>query len=173
MRILLAAVVLALNLGNLCNSQAQQTNFVTRPFDQTEIDSTRRSVSPGKSPKGAMLRSLAFPGLGQWYNQQKIKATLVVATQGVLIGLRFHFANKANDYLPGSLQRADYNDRRNQTYWFMGAVVLVSMLDAYIDAHLFDFDTGPDLTMKTGVEAETSHVLQASKYVGLTLKVRF
>lgn len=172
MKIFFVFTILCLSLGELSSLFAQSNTHNDSDLS-TKSDSLTKVKLRRKSPKSAMIRSLAFPGAGQWYNEQKIKAALVVATQGVLIGLRFHFDNKAKVSEPGSLKRAANIDRRNQTYWIMGAVVLVSMLDAYIDAHLFDFDTGPDLTMKTGVQVETSQVLHASKYVGLSLKVRF
>ncbi|MFQ5638345.1 MAG: DUF5683 domain-containing protein [bacterium] len=172
MKIFFVFTILCLSLGELSSLFAQSNTHNDSDLS-AKSDSLTKVKLRRKSPKSAMIRSLAFPGAGQWYNEQKIKAALVVATQGVLIGLRFHFDNKAKVSEPGSLKRAANIDRRNQTYWIMGAVVLVSMLDAYIDAHLFDFDTGPDLTMKTGVQVETSQVLHASKYVGLSLKVRF
>lgn len=144
-----------------------------KPKTRHAIEDSLQHLNRGKkSPKGAMLRSLAFPGWGQWFNEQKIKSVLVFTTQGALIGLRFHFNNKAKKSDPGSQERAINIDKRNSIYWIMGAVTLLSMLDAYIDAHLFDFDTGPDLEMRVGV-LSTSTSMDMPMMLGLSLRTRF
>ncbi len=113
------------------------------------LQKTEKSQLVTKSPKGAMLRSLALPGWGQFYNKQIIKSLLVVATQGTFIGLAIRYNNKVQTAL--SLEEQNfYKDRRNLTFWWMGAAVLLSMIDAYIDAHLYDFDAGPDLALRVG-----------------------
>ncbi len=94
-----------------------------------------------------MIRSLVFPGLGQFYNEQYIKAAIVLAGQGTRIGFSFYYKNRASK-IP--LEEEFYKDRRNLMYWWIGAATLLSMLDAYIDAHLYDFDTGPDLAIRIG-----------------------
>ncbi len=126
----------------------------TRAREQSEESSPRfaskDSTKVQKSPTGALLRSLVLPGWGQWYNDQKIKAGIVVAAQATLIGFRFYFHNQASQFEKGSPEYNFYLDRRNFMYWLMAGVVVLSMLDAYIDAHLYNFDTGPDLALRFG-----------------------
>ena len=38
-----------------------------------------------------------------------------------------------------------YLDNRNLAFWYLGAAILISMADAYVDAHLAGFDVSPDL----------------------------
>jgi len=43
-------------------------------------------------------------------------------------------------------ERLYYLDNRNLSFWILGAVILYSMADAYVDAALFDFDESPELS---------------------------
>ncbi len=95
------------------------------------------------------MRSLAFPGLGQFYNEQYIKAAIVLGGQGTLIGFSIYYNNIVKKSTI-SAEKEFYKDRRNLMFWWIGAATLLSMLDAYIDAHLYDFDTGPDLAIRIG-----------------------
>ncbi|HEX9652780.1 MAG TPA: DUF5683 domain-containing protein [bacterium] len=132
-------------------------------------DSARAKTPRKKSPNGAMLRSLLFPGWGQLYNHQPIKAVLVLAAQGTLVGMAVHYNNRAKRSLTDSDAHEFYVDKRNQTFWFMGGVTLLSMLDAYIDAYLFDFDAGPDLALQAGVLSNQT----SPPALGISLRASF
>lgn len=134
---------------------------------QSRADSSR-SKKEKKSPNGAMLRSLIFPGWGQWYNHQKIKAALVVAAQGTLVGLAVHYNNRAKANASDPSAHEFYIDKRNQTFWFMGGVTLLSMLDAYIDAYLYDFDAGPELELRAGLIEN-----RCLPVIGVSIRTRF
>lgn len=104
-----------------------------------------------KSPTGAMLRSLAAPGWGQWYNGKKFKAVLLaggeigLATDAVILNQLAARSDNPQD-------RAFYRDNRSLAIWWLAAVILYAMADAYVDAHLHGFDesmelgTGPPMT---------------------------
>src|SRR4030066_306321 len=47
---------------------------------------TARDTVQVKSPATAVIRSAILPGLGQWYNGQKLKAVLVFSAGAGLIG---------------------------------------------------------------------------------------
>jgi hypothetical protein len=47
------------------------------------------------SPRGALLRSLALPGWGQIYNHQPLKAPVIWAGLGTLVGVSAHSNNRA------------------------------------------------------------------------------
>ncbi len=148
----------------------ESSALVSQNFEKKSVeDSTKNTKLKTKSPKGAMIRSLVFPGLGQFYNGQYIKAVIVLAGQSTLIGFSFYYNNelrKSTAALEKSTTTLDmelyasakafYRDQRNRMYWFIGAATLLSMLDAYIDAHLYEFDTGPDLALRIGALDQTS-----------------
>lgn len=134
-------------------ANAGEPNFRGGLLASAKDDSSAAKVVRKKSPNGAMLRSLLFPGWGQLYNNQKIKAFLVVAAQGTLIGVAVYHNNRARDAADPDAHEF-YIDKRNQTFWFMGGVTLLSMLDAYIDAYLYDFDAGPELEFRAGFIAQ-------------------
>jgi len=160
-----------MNIGQL---RAKQTRAPQSrvAIQNTLEDSVLNIKLAKKSPKGAFIRSVAFPGLGQWYNGQKIKAFLAFSVEGFLIGLSIYYNRKAKRSEEGSQLQELWTDRRNSTYWFLLAAALLSGVDAYIDAHLYDFDTGPDLGMRMGVLPVRSPV-PGSPTFGLSLVARF
>ncbi len=106
-----------------------------------------------KNPTRAVLYSAAFPGGGQLYNHAWLKAGLVMGVQGFLIGsAAWHGSEKAhwkklaesepNEFLSQQyLARSrDYGDDLKNDLWWMGITAGLSMLDAYVDAHLSDFE---------------------------------
>jgi len=97
-----------------------------------------------------MLRTLAIPGWGQLYNEQYIKAGLVFSVRSVLIGLAVHYQIQVNQSTVAE-DRDFYKTRRNDAIVFYGIATLLSMIDAYIDAHLYDFDVGPELEIQLGI----------------------
>ncbi len=117
-----------------------------------------------KNPKTAMLCAIVFPGLGQIYNEKALKAVIVFSVETFYLMNIFHNYRKANDYLkerdsydqykpcfPGSEDLClsyewrnanfwyeEYKERTIDWIWWTTGVVLVVMLDAYVDAHLHD-----------------------------------
>lgn len=96
-----------------------------------------------RSPSGALLRSLIIPGWGQLYNRKYFKAVVVAGGQGVLLGTAIVEWKRASDARK-NLDLEDYRihtNNRNMFLWLYAAATVVSMLDAYVDAHLSQ-DTG-------------------------------
>jgi len=117
-------------------------------FGQAEADSmgSSQAITITKSPRGAVLRSLVFPGWGQWYNGQKLKAVLVIAGEAALVGNIVYYRQKAIQSVEET-ERVFYEDTQSRMVWLLAAVHLLSLVDAYVDATLWDFDTGPDLSV--------------------------
>jgi TM2 domain-containing membrane protein YozV len=105
------------------------------------------------SPTGALFLSLAVPGGGQVYNGQYIKAILYGGTEVYLIkyvAWRWKWMNRyqtdfqnSDDEEYKARQFALYEkmrDSRNLHLWLTGLVVFLSIFDAYVDAHLRDFE---------------------------------
>ncbi|MCP4580288.1 MAG: hypothetical protein GY839_01625 [candidate division Zixibacteria bacterium] len=104
-------------------------------------------------PTGALMLSAAIPGGGQFYNRKYIKTILYGGTEAYLLWyVRWRWkqmdehwrnvVNAENDTIK-TRQFSLYEQRRdsrNVHLWLTALVVFVSMFDAYVDAHLADFD---------------------------------
>ena len=175
MKTVVTVFTIFLVLSNLSNLVGIEKNNKIQKItiQQAQKDSTRKVTLNKKSPKGAMIRSLVFPGWGQWYNEQKIKAVLVFSLESFLLRLSVYYPHKAANSVSGSQAELFYKDKRNLTYLWIGGFTLLSMLDAYIDAHLYDFDSGPDLDLRIGVLNESITEKGKRKYLGFSLRATF
>lgn len=107
---------------------------------------------------GAVIRSALLPGLGQWYNQQRIKAVIVFGGEAALFGNILFYRKKAREAVVEENQ-VFYEDLKSRFTWILAAVHLLNMLDAFVDAHLFDFDAGPDLSVGIGDRSDRRMML--------------
>ena len=101
------------------------------------------------SPRGAMIRSILFPGWGQLYNGKKWKAAFVFAVETGIVGTILYWNQQANR-APDAEHRALYLEYRNRGFWYLGLAILLSAGDAYVDAQLAGFDVSPDLSFLSG-----------------------
>lgn len=171
MRLLVVTAVVFFVSNWALNARAQTGGSTSGDtFYASHADSTKNSSLKTKSPKSAVIRAVVFPGLGQFYNEQYIKAGIVLIGQSVLVGLSIYYNNLASESMTPEGQEF-YKDRRNLMYWLMGAGTLLSMLDAYIDAQLFDFDTGPELGLRVGLLGEVA--AGSEPRLGLSLRAKF
>jgi len=136
----------------------------------TETDTDTVSAEPqSKSPRGAMLRSVILPGWGQFYNGKWFKALLVAGTEiGLVVNaaIQDDLADKAGD----EFEREFYLDSRNLSYWWLAGVTLLSMIDAYVDAHLYKFDESTDLSLRIGPDfMQSRETLSAWMLIALKL----
>jgi len=102
-----------------------------------------------KQPLKAATLSCFIPGGGQLYNGKFIKSGFVLAVEGSFIGLAtYHHleAEKYYDKYEVSMSETDYNEyvkyyeRRQSDFFWVGTIIFLSAIDAYVDAHLFDFE---------------------------------
>lgn len=121
-----------------------------------------------KSPSGALFRSLFVPGWGQWYNKKHLKSTVVFLGEGTLIGFaayewsqvkkhKDNFQKETDPYLRDlEFQRFElHQDNRNTYLWFLAGAAFISMWDAYVDAHLFNFrQQTKELDLMGGLDRE-------------------
>jgi hypothetical protein len=138
---------------------------VTRGADSTRpgADSIHHAYRPRKSPGLAMLCSAIVPGAGQFYNQSYWKVPVV-------LGLGLYFASTWLDqnrrteiyrekYAAGLAsndpssdlylrERDFYKEQRDTFAWYFVILYFVNIADAYVDASLFDFDVGGDLSLR-------------------------
>ena len=103
-----------------------------------------------------------LPGAGQLYNENYWKVPVVAGLAGYWIyewvslnskykDFRDQYSQSITPTLPsGNGQflrvRDFYHDERDKFAWYLGALYFVNLVDAYVSAHLYDFDVSPDLT---------------------------
>ena len=84
-----------------------------------------------------MLRSLALPGWGQFYNGRTVKGGLVAAAEvGSVVAFFVRRDQIHRETPPGSIPK------RNLYFFTTIGILLYSMVDAYVDAHLDTVDWG-------------------------------
>jgi hypothetical protein len=147
-----------------------------------------KGFPPGHSPRGALWRTAAVPGWGQYYNRQYYKIPFIYAGLAAL-GARIYRAHRRyllfdrahlygigqeregeNPYLQYERQFRDVKEQvflgqavrlevvRNQRDKFrrqrdltilgVGLFYALTLLDAYVSAHLLTFDVGGDLAVR-------------------------
>ncbi|MBV6421778.1 MAG: hypothetical protein DAHOPDDO_03060 [Ignavibacteriaceae bacterium] len=107
-----------------------------------------------KSPWGAVLRSAIIPGFGQFYNESYWKIPVIWGVGALFISGWVHNNNLYKDYKDlfietgnqNYLQYRDfYRDQRDNFAIYMALLYLLNLVDAYVDAHLYDFNVDEDL----------------------------
>ncbi len=134
-------------------SESMQKADTAAPIISGEISKLTYQSLQQKSPTGALLRSLAIPGWGQLYNRKYIKAIVVAGLETFLVveAVRYwDLSDQAYDLFSGEEDPSlrlfyyydydFYRDRRNLFLYFSGVTIFLSMIDAYVDAHLQNFD---------------------------------
>lgn len=150
------------------------------------------------SPSKAAMLSATMPGMGQIYNRKYWKVPIIYAGFGA-IAYSVDFNNReyrmwreawiarvdgnpnTTDDFPNHstdwMERAMNYYRRNLeiTYLLAGALYLLNILDASVDAHLMNFDIGEDLSL--GLEPVSRPSISNPGFTThsaqLSLKIRF
>ncbi|PID59297.1 MAG: hypothetical protein CR986_06735 [Ignavibacteriae bacterium] len=136
----------------------------SKVFAQTEKDSLNippiqetadSSFIMQKSPTGAMLRSAILPGWGQFYNESYWKIPIIWGLGAWFIynwndlnnNYKFYrdlYNQSLSETSTGistyKLFRDEYRDERDLFAIYFGLTYFLNIIDAYVDAHLFDFD---------------------------------
>ena len=114
--------------------------FISFLFPQKKMD-FRSESEQIKDPKIAMKRSLIFPGVGQLYNDQKIKGSILIAGELFALWSFNENKNKYDNYDGSESHSRDYYLRkRNRFAWIAVGLYFYGMLDAVVEAHLDNFD---------------------------------
>jgi hypothetical protein len=180
-RFLLVSLAVVL-LGGLGGSvQAQPDSVRARILEE-------KGLPPDHSPRGALWRTAAVPGWGQYYNRQYYKIPFVYAGFAAL-GYRIYRANrqyrlfdrahlygigreregenpyqqyeaqfnevKEEVFLGGTVrlsevrnQRDQFRRKRDLSIVWTGLFYTLTLLDAYVSAHLLTFDVDDDLAVR-------------------------
>ena len=106
-----------------------------------------------KQPARAAIYSALLPGGGQIYNGAYLKAGLVAGVQGYLLWTAIYNDGKRDEYrdkaqnAPNEILQLNYANKSREykakvtnDIWWMGITAGLSVLDAYVDAHLYNFE---------------------------------
>lgn len=120
--------------------------------DTTEVQDTTTISSDvfvmQKSPWGAVGRSAILPGWGQIYNESYWKAPIIWGVMGWFVYGWIDNNNNYVDYKNLYSQTGDtqylnyrnfYRDQRDEFAIYLLLTYFLNLVDAYVDAHLFDF----------------------------------
>ncbi len=164
-----------------------QTTSSSDNYNQQEED-----ISEIHSPHKATMYSALVPGLGQIYNEKYWKLPVIYGATGILI-YAFNFNNdQYNKYKNAyadmdagkitefegitektTLIRAKdgYKRDRNLNVILLGAVYLLNVVDATVDAHLFNYEMTDDLSLN--VQPTIKKTADYQNTYGLSLQFSF
>lgn len=169
-RIAVAASLLAVAAGTAC---AQPDSSRTAPPEAAGPRTAPTSSAADsavyvmtRSPLTAVLMSAALPGAGQVYNKQVWKAPIFLgaATFFMVRALYYNglyndvaaqadqYPRTSNEYAYLKLRRESYRDNRDLNFAYCAGVYAISMIDAYVGAHMFDFDVDDDRTSRIYID---------------------
>ncbi|MEA3408778.1 MAG: DUF5683 domain-containing protein [Candidatus Eisenbacteria bacterium] len=137
----------------------------------------KQGSSAGPSGATAMTASAAYPGLGQLLNGAEPKAAIISAVETFLVAGLIVEDRRARNSLRLYKQTSDeryydeyseHFDNRQTLVWWAVIAALYGLADAYVDAHLADFDdsTAPQVESSFGESGDGGGELR----VGLTFK---
>jgi TM2 domain-containing membrane protein YozV len=133
----------------------------------------RQDTSRIITPSGALLRSAIVPGWGQIYTGHTVKGVVMMVADAAIIGLAIHADTRVKDLAAirgrnGAEEDAleMWRKRRQNRIVLAVGLILYSMADAFVDAHLLDFE---DDDARFGMEVEPPPVGGTTPGLRLTL----
>jgi hypothetical protein len=106
-----------------------------------------------KSPWGAVARSAVIPGLGQFYNESYWKIPVIWGVGALFISGWVYNNNLYKDYKDLFIETGNdddleyrdfYRDQRDNFTIYLVLLYVLNLVDAYVDAHLYDFTVEED-----------------------------
>lgn len=157
------------------NSNLPKSTFELRDYllndSIVKKDTNQYNFKMTKSPTKALIYSAIIPGLGQMYNKSYWKIPIIWAVGGYFmyeiiknnnsyIDYRNLYENSQTSANPNGDQRYKvlrefYRDQRDQFYLYAGLVYLINLFDAYVDAHLFDFDVSDNIQIEGFINSKS------------------
>lgn len=140
------------NITNIIITSILLSLSIYAQQDSTVVADTTNSSEPfvmHKSPWGAVLRSAIVPGWGQIYNESYWKAPVVWGVMGwfvyVWVDNNKLYDDNKNLFIQTGIdiykrRRDFYRDQRDQFAIYLVLTYFLNLVDAYVDAHLFDFN---------------------------------
>ena len=114
--------------------------FSSTSYAQQKMD-FRTLEEQVKNPKIALKKSIIFPGMGQIYNDQKIKGYSLITAEILSLWSFNENRKKYKNYTENDTKSQDYYLReRNRFAWIAIGLYFYGIIDAVVEAHLDDFD---------------------------------
>ncbi len=159
-----------------------------------EIEKANVSTIQKYNPTKAGLYSAVFPGLGQYYNKKYWKIPIVWGAVGTGVGIIVYNDKQYRRYRTAFLaelngQPHEFGDlpyvdatvlgntqdrakrQRDYAIAITGVLYILNIVDAVVDAHLYDQKKDPDLAIKPTIIYDDLGV--ANGKAGLSLSFRF
>lgn len=130
-----------------------------------------------KSPIGAIWRSFVLPGWGQYYVESYWKAPIFLAAAGTMT----YFIIKNNkdysdfqsqldkiedknttEWILARNKRENARDNRDMSVFYLVGVYALAAIDAYVGAHLYDFNVDDDFTVSISPNYHSGLTLNCS-----------
>lgn len=170
-KILLLKIPFLLVLFVFLNTNPGLSQEINEAGDTLIIDQGQTEPAPdtlGRDPKKAAIYSAILPGLGQIYNQKYWKLPIVYAGFGTfiyfidrnsryyndlrqkLIDPDYELKYFEGDFTDDQLTRGKdlYKRWRDLSIIGTGAFYILQIIDATVDAYLFDWDVGEDISLR-------------------------
>lgn len=158
-------------------------------------ETVKKEINP-LAPAKAAFYSAILPGLGQVYNKRYWKVPIVYGAIGAGVYFIVDNNKKYNQYRDeykkrlangGTIDTSDptygrlstesvirgqkfYQKNRDLSVLITGALYILNIVDANVDAHLLQFNVNDDLTLKPDLQPDPYTFKQT---VGLTLTYQF
>lgn len=115
--------------------------------DSTRLEGVSSSLAGGGvvagrnlPPSSIMYRSMVLPGWGQLENGKKKKALFFIAAEAFFIGGIIYEQSQLSEKGLSRFERDQILSNRNTYIIYLLGARLFGMVDAYVDAHLRDFN---------------------------------
>jgi hypothetical protein len=160
-----------------------------------------KSYATRYDPRKALLYAAVVPGLGQIYTKKYWKLPLVYGGFfGIGYAINFYQgnykkykvllfynldngfeedtdrntnSNDPNAYTTGQLRTIVDKSRRERDFWtiMLGAMYILQIVDAHVDAHLKEFDLNPNL--KVSIQPSVTQDQLMGRQNGVSLVIKF
>ncbi|MBX7204853.1 MAG: hypothetical protein K1X81_05480 [Bacteroidia bacterium] len=171
----------------------------TAPKNRFDLGKMNHPVKPVHSPRTATWRSVVIPGWGQAYNKKYWKIPVIYAgAAGLIFGLSWNHKNYKefkqiytyiqdqdsstipvyqgnvldSRYTNWAASNRDYfRKNRDMCAIGLGLIYVLNIVDANVDAHLFEFNVNDDLSLRIEPRIFALNGIGYSGF-GATLKIR-
>jgi len=168
--------------------------LVGKPQEKVSLtgDVQQENVVKVHSPHKATIYSALVPGLGQIYNKKYWKLPIIYGATGILI-YAFDFNNDEYNAFKTAYAQMDagektefrgftdktivlrikdnYRRNRDLNVISLAAVYLLNIVDATVDAHLFDYQINDDLSLN--IQPEVKPSINYQNTYGLAFRISF
>ena len=187
--LLLAIIILFLTISNRISAQTRDTIIVKMANDTVS--------GKNHSPARAWIFSAIIPGGGQIYNKKYWKVPLLYGLIGTLVFVTDYNSQFYNEfsrnyaysqmqgpvvYYDGDfsseqllLYKKKFKRSRDLNYIMFAGLYLVNIIDAVVDANMFDYDVSKDLSLRIDPIIEQNVYLPEYQLstMGLRLSITF